>query len=282
MPEDYPIHPIALCWPALDEADLNALAESIKSQGLLSPITRYEGQILDGRSRYTACKIAGVEPRFVDYEGTDPVGFCQAQNDARRHLTTKQKGWVASELAKLQTGQHATKRPTIESVLAPATGPVEVSDGPSRSIPAIAERFKISPNTIKRAKTIREKGIPELIDAVWKSDSVSLEKGAQIARLPPEEQRTALASETTAPEENDAMPEPKIEQPTPSQPAVAMTECPRCERCALLTDHQIEVARSSPREAEPPAVTVEVSIKPAPASDPESDELARLLADLSD
>src|ERR1700675_1006975 len=47
-------------------------------RGLLEPIILHEGLILDGRNRYRACQIAGVEPRTERFNAKPP-------NEARRN-----------------------------------------------------------------------------------------------------------------------------------------------------------------------------------------------------
>jgi hypothetical protein len=44
----------------------------------------YEGKILDGRNRYNACIAAGVEPRYIDYEGHDRLrmSYLSTSSDA--------------------------------------------------------------------------------------------------------------------------------------------------------------------------------------------------------
>lgn len=67
----YRYHPICLLFPQLGGQELQELAADIKLKGLLHPILLYEGMILDGRNRYLACEIAGVEPRFVEWKVQD-------------------------------------------------------------------------------------------------------------------------------------------------------------------------------------------------------------------
>jgi ParB-like chromosome segregation protein Spo0J len=86
----------------LAEDELAELAEDIKQRGLLHPIVRTpDGQILDGRNRYAACELAGIEPRFTTYEGDDPAGYALAVNIARRHLTTGARAVLAEQARRL-------------------------------------------------------------------------------------------------------------------------------------------------------------------------------------
>jgi ParB-like nuclease domain len=62
-------HPISQHFPLLDRGELARLADDIRQNGLREAIVVYEGMILDGRNRWRACKIAGLEPKFKDYCG---------------------------------------------------------------------------------------------------------------------------------------------------------------------------------------------------------------------
>ena len=63
-------HSAASAFRLMDADELEALAELIKADGLLDPITvgviREEHFIVDGRNRLKACEMAGVETRFVE------------------------------------------------------------------------------------------------------------------------------------------------------------------------------------------------------------------------
>ncbi len=61
----------------------------------------YEGKLLDGRNRWKACALAGVEPRFTEFQGDDPIGWVVSQNLVRRHLTASQRAVVAFDLLPL-------------------------------------------------------------------------------------------------------------------------------------------------------------------------------------
>src|SRR5262249_19089088 len=49
------IHPLALLFPPMSTQEFNNLKTGISESGLLEPIVRHEGKILDDRNRYRAC-----------------------------------------------------------------------------------------------------------------------------------------------------------------------------------------------------------------------------------
>jgi ParB-like chromosome segregation protein Spo0J len=91
-------HPIADVWPMMDEDKLKELAEDIAKNGQLVPVWLYEGKILDGRNRWAACNIAGVEPKTKEYTGDEPTAFAVSLNDRRRHMGKSALAAVAAEL----------------------------------------------------------------------------------------------------------------------------------------------------------------------------------------
>jgi hypothetical protein len=99
---EYEFHPIADIFPLMAEAALKFLAMDIKANGLQVPIVLYQGKMLDGRNRYLACKIAGVEPQFTEYEGSEPIKHALSLNLNRRHLDSSQRAAIAAELANMR------------------------------------------------------------------------------------------------------------------------------------------------------------------------------------
>ena len=57
--------------------------------------------ILDGRNRIRACLADGVEPRFVEFAGDDPIAFIISANIERRHLDESMRAMRAARLATL-------------------------------------------------------------------------------------------------------------------------------------------------------------------------------------
>lgn len=69
------VHRANSVWPMMDDYDIERLADSINRSGLLKPILVQDGVLLDGKNRLAACKIAGVEPTFKEFEGDDPTDY---------------------------------------------------------------------------------------------------------------------------------------------------------------------------------------------------------------
>jgi hypothetical protein len=101
--DEIQVHPAAAVFPMLSDDELADLAEDIKANGLLHPITLdAHGVLVDGRNRLAACNLAGVEPTFVTYKGDDPVGFILSENIHRRHISKGQQAMavvMATELS---------------------------------------------------------------------------------------------------------------------------------------------------------------------------------------
>jgi hypothetical protein len=145
-------HPLAEMFPLMDHESITALADDIKQNGLSQPILIYEGLILDGRNRFKACQLAGVDPVFDNYQGDDPLGYVLSLNLHRRHLTTSQRAALAAEIANMNSesckgNQHRAKLP--EAV--------------SRS--EAAERLDVSRRYVTEAKKIQRES-PEHFEQI--------------------------------------------------------------------------------------------------------------------
>ena len=101
---EFPISALARIFPAMSAEALEALVASIRKVGLLEPIILWRGEVIDGRHRYAACAIAGVERRFVSLaDDDDPVAYVLAKNGERRHLDDSQKAVAAYRLSAWST-----------------------------------------------------------------------------------------------------------------------------------------------------------------------------------
>lgn len=165
-------HPAAELFPLLGEAELRELADDIRANGLRYAITLDTSyRILDGRNRYRACQIAGIEPRTTLYEGDDPVAFVVSMNLRRRHLNETQRSLLANRLANLPSW-----RPPKESAPIGAL-----------SQPHAANLMQVSRRSVQRAAQV-EREAPDLVSAM-ESGELALGRAERIIRDREAEQR---------------------------------------------------------------------------------------------
>jgi ParB-like chromosome segregation protein Spo0J len=164
-------HSIANVWPMMEDDALQALADDIRQNGLLNPIWTYQGKVLDGRNRLTACRIAQVEPQFREYKGDEPTAFAVSLNDKRRHMTKSALAAVAAELEpmfaedakrrQIEAGKrHGAGQKVVQKIEQPfqsnerkANAEAAASVGVNRQYVAEAKRIKTeSPETFERMK----------------------------------------------------------------------------------------------------------------------------------
>lgn len=97
--DDHPeYHPYSNYFPLMRGEEFQDLVSDIEENGLLEPIIRYEGKILDGRNRWRACKKAGVTPEFTEYEGDSPIAYVISMNARRRHMEPAQLALCVREM----------------------------------------------------------------------------------------------------------------------------------------------------------------------------------------
>ena len=92
-------HYAASVFPLLEREELEALATDIQEHGLLNPIIRCGGKILDGRNRVLACRLVQTEPRYRDISPEDANAWAISQNCYRRHLTPNQDAFALHSLS---------------------------------------------------------------------------------------------------------------------------------------------------------------------------------------
>lgn len=158
-------HPLAEMFPLMDNESITALADDIKKHGLNQPILIHEGLILDGRNRFKACQLAGVDPVFDNYQGDDPLGYVLSLNLHRRHLTPSQRAALAAEIANMESGARTDLEPRAKM--------------PKVSQSEAAEKLGVSRRYVKEAKKIQRES-PEHFEQI-KSGHKSI---SQVKREP--------------------------------------------------------------------------------------------------
>ena len=177
---EYPVHPVASLFPMIDDDALNALAEDIKKNGQREPILvafldgreLNEPVVVDGRNRFKACEIAGVEPEFSNDYVMEPheIGpWVISHNLHRRHLTTSQKAMVGQGyLAYLKEEARKRQLSTLKQNASDIVPPKSVERGArseGESAVQAAKLVGVGKNSIRDADFIMQND-PELAQQV--------------------------------------------------------------------------------------------------------------------
>jgi hypothetical protein len=118
-----------------------------------------------------------IEPRFVSFEGADPVAFVVSKNLARRHLNTSQRAIIGARLATMRQGERT-------DLARPATLP-KVDQA------SAADIMKVSERSLRCAVVVLESGTLELRQAVEQGE-ISVSRAEEIAKISPFEQIEAV------------------------------------------------------------------------------------------
>ncbi len=167
-------HECANVFRLLAGDEYDCLVDDIANNGLLNPICLYEGKILDGRNRHRACLAAGVDPIFVNYEGSDPIQFVISANEMRRHDNESQRAMAAARLANLKLGdnQHTKEGASIEA----GTSQTEA-----------AETMGVSRRAVQTATKVQATAAPEVLAAI-DGGFIAVSDAASIIEMPLEDQ----------------------------------------------------------------------------------------------
>jgi hypothetical protein len=180
-------HAVANLFPLMQGAAFEELVADIKKNGQREPILcDAEGRILDGRNRYRACLAAGVEPRFVTWDGKGTAAeVALSSNLRRRHLGESQRALVAARWVVMMEGEQPRGRPKKSAFL---------HSFPAGSLAAqAAATVNVSIRLVNLALKVVRQGSEGLMAAI-NSDSVTVSTAVLLAGLPREEQEQLLAS----------------------------------------------------------------------------------------
>lgn len=181
MDDEY--HELSTIFPSFTgEDEYELLVDSIKKEGLLSPIVKWQGKIVDGRHRHKACLDANVEPEYEVL--SDTLSFEQVRdriiglNILRRHMTAGQRSMVAAELANMTHGgdrkSNQIANLQLDNSLKSAANKLSVSKRSvstakdvKRDTPDLANKVKNGEMSLNAADTERRKrmGLPEKTNA---------------------------------------------------------------------------------------------------------------------
>lgn len=223
-------HEYARLFPMLSDEEVQELAEDIAKNGLRIPIViDADDKILDGRNRAAACAIAGVEPVYEPFIGSDEdkLAFVVSCNIHRRHLTTSQRASVAAKLLPIYEEQAAKRAKATQAKPGKKVGKaVENLPQPSTSELWAAEQSRkesgkardkagaamnVSGKAVDMAAKVHAKAVPEIIEAVDRGE-LAVSAAALVADLPEDKQKEIAADGPKAVKQAAA----KIRKETPS------------------------------------------------------------------
>ena len=170
-------HELSKAFPPIPEDKIQEMRDSIEDIGVQVPIVIFEDKVIDGWHRYTIATELGMPCPEVELDDwIDPIAFVRALNGNRRHLT---KGQEAISYATIRlwrpVGKPSNSAPSAEL----------------KTTKELAEEAKVSARTMEQAKAVLAKGDETVIDAVRKG-TISVKRGAQIAKLPKDKQEKAI------------------------------------------------------------------------------------------
>lgn len=202
------VHPAAALFPLMHGGELDLLVADIAQNGLREPIVLAGGLILDGRNRLHACELAGVAPRFVEWDGDggSPLSFVLSRNLHRRHLDESQRSLIAVR-AKEMFKKEAVERHRAQRFGARSRSPTSGLDGmqkprdstvcanlhrPSASNDQAGAALNVSARLVAAATRVVATGDEQLLEAI-RMGEVSVSDAAAILDQPQDRQREAVA-----------------------------------------------------------------------------------------
>jgi hypothetical protein len=162
-PDAPPIHPLANLFPFLSREDFDQLVGDIRSQGLRNKISLVDGQILDGRTRYFACREACQEPMFEEWVGSgNLVRDVISLNLIRRHLNESQRAMLAAKLLPILEQQIVEGKKVAD----PNQNGANLHRNKKAATKQAAEQMNVSKRTVQHAEKVMASGRADLIAQV--------------------------------------------------------------------------------------------------------------------
>jgi len=218
-------HPSAKLVREMTSEEWGAFLPDVIRRGVQNPIVVQKGGIiLDGRHRVRAAEERDDETipaRVVDFDQQEQLEFMLLAALRQRHLTTSERALIAaklmpafSEAAKERQSQAGgdKKSEKAEEKSLVVKRSQAIPEGRHDTAAVLAgQAVGVGEATVRRAKAVLEKGIPEVAAAV-QAGEMTITKAATIAKLPKEEQAAVMKGEKPAPKSRAADPEPELDR----------------------------------------------------------------------
>ena len=173
---NYKQHPLSSAFPAMEKDAFKALVADIRQHGQRDIATLYDGMVLDGWHRYTACDELNIPCRLEKYEGDDALSFVKSKNQHRRHYEKSQRAAIVISLnAWAVAGNQAKGEPG-----SPLATNLEMASDAGTTV-----------RTIQQAKRAHEAGLSEPV----RDGKISAKSAAELAKKAPELAKQVVAGE---------------------------------------------------------------------------------------
>ena len=147
-------HQFVSLFPRMTKDEFKQFQKDIAVNGLYIPILVLNNTdlIIDGRHRYEACIVTGIEPKIEYFSGNDNRVLLKivSLNSRRRYLSESQRAAVAVELATLIREETLKQNHSVNL----QNGKITIREA--------AEQLNIGSRTVEVAKTIKT-----LFPEVW-------------------------------------------------------------------------------------------------------------------
>jgi len=154
------VHNALLTFPLSNDKALKKLSQSIVDIGQLETIKLLDGKILDGRSRFIACKFANIEAKYEHITTADAWQYCLSLNSNCKNLSQPQKSLVAARFYKERKCNQDK----------------------------IAKQMSISVRSLNYALSTLENASDEVI-ALVENDKLAISKASILSKLPKVDQK---------------------------------------------------------------------------------------------
>lgn len=193
----YELHPLCSLFPRVTGAEFDALVADIKANGQREPIVLHDGMVLDGGNRYRACIEAGIEPRFVNFDGTNMVAFVLSANLHRRHLTPGQQAAIVASAQDWAQAQ-GVGRPSNSATLHRSTAETRAAEsGASVRTQKMADKVAKADPELAKKVAHGEVSLPQAVAAVEKKAAPAKKVKPSKAQPEPVEENPDLGADPT-------------------------------------------------------------------------------------
>jgi ParB-like chromosome segregation protein Spo0J len=181
-------HAAAMLFPMMSDNELNELAADIADHGQHHAIITWNELIVDGRNRWRACEIAGVEPETRERSFADDgevARYVLSENVHRRHLSIADKMRLVPQVLGMYEAAAASR------MKAGKKDPSANLQQGHRAADDVARDLGVSPRTVQNRIAVEKRGVPELGGMVDRGE-VSVSAAAEVAKMDKAKQRAAV------------------------------------------------------------------------------------------